>query len=165
MNKIVFLFVLALAVAGCANQKKETAVEAEPEAVVLSVDELMDQAETLAGSEVTVKGTVMHVCQHGGQRCFLMGSGEEIIIRVEASEEIGTFSQEQMGSELEVVGIFKEVKTDAEAQNPGEEQGGEADEETGEAHQQIANAQETQEVEYYIQGIKATEVKPAESPE
>ena len=65
--------------------------------------------EGLVDKEVVVKGTVSHVCKHSGARCFLMGSTEDISIRVEAGEEIGSFMQEQLGSELEIVGILREV--------------------------------------------------------
>ena len=39
---------------------------------------LLEQSGDLADKEIVVKGTVMHVCQHGGQRCFLMGSTEDL---------------------------------------------------------------------------------------
>jgi hypothetical protein len=106
--------------------------------------------------EVTVKGTVMHVCKQGGGRCFLMGSTEDTNIRVEAGEKIGAFSQEQMGSDLTITGIFKEVKTEADAHNPAREHDAEDhehDAEAEEAHRIIVEAEEKVEVVYFIEGI------------
>jgi hypothetical protein len=102
----------------------------------------------------------MHVCKEGGARCFLMGSTELMNIRVEAGEKIGAFNQEQMGSELEIVGILKEVKTEADAHNPGKEHGTEqnTDSARAAAHQIIAESQEAAEVVYFIEGLAVREV-------
>ncbi len=164
MKKFAFLSVMAIFLFACGQpaQKKEAQVKQAPqEKVVLTVDQLLEQAGDLADQEVVVKGTVMHVCQHGGERCFLMGSTEDFTIRVEAGEKIGTFSQEQMGSELEIAGVLKEVKTEAQAHNPGSEHGeGEEhsdDEETENAHQLIAKNQESAERIFFIEGISVKE--------
>jgi len=153
LSAIVFLFF------GCGNQSKKQQEVVEPVAV-LTVDELYGKAAELADKEVVVKGTVMHVCKEGGARCFLMGSNENINIRVEAGEKIGAFNQEQMGSELEIVGILKEVKTEADAHNPIVEQGGEenVDSARAAAHQIIAAAQDSAEVVYFIEGLAVKEV-------
>jgi len=154
LSAIVFLFF------GCGNQSKKQQEAAEP-VVVLTVDELYGKAAELADKEIVVKGTVMHVCKEGGARCFLMGSNENINIRVEAGEKIGAFNQEQMGSELEIVGILKEVKTEADAHNPGAEHGaGEeaVDSARATAHQIIAAAQDSMEVVYFIEGLAVKEL-------
>ena len=68
-----------------------------------------------------------------------------------------------MGSELEIVGVLKQVKTEADAHNPGKEHGEveaehEEDAETESAHKIIAEAQETAEVVYFIEGVKLKEL-------
>ena len=159
MKKIALLAVIAVFIFSCGNQKSqsEKASEgAEKSAVVYSVDELYANAADFVGKEITVKGTVMHVCKQGGGRCFLMGSNEDFNIRVEAGEKIGTFSQEQMGSDLTITGIFKEVKTEADAHNPAREHGEEEhdhDEESEEAHRIIAEAEDKAEVVYFMEGL------------
>lgn len=165
MKNLALIGLFSLMLFGCGNTKKqqEASVEQPKEAVVLSVDDLYSNAVDLVDKEVVVKGTVMHVCKEGGGRCFLMGTNEDINIRVEAGEKIGAFDQEQMGSDLEIVGIFKMVKTEAEAHNPGKTHGnaeGEqvADAETENAHKIIADAQEAAEVVYYIDGLKVKEL-------
>lgn len=163
MKKIVIFNMLALIFFACGQQAKkapEKTAEVPKKAVVLTVDELLQQAPELADKEVIVKGTVFHVCKEGGERCFLMGSNEDMSIRVEAGEKIGAFTQEQMGSELEIVGILKEVKTEADAHNPGAEHGeGEAseDSETTNAHQIIAENQAEAERVFFVEGLKVKE--------
>lgn len=164
MKKFALLSLFALVLFSCGNQKSqkqtESTAKVEPEVIVLSVDDLFKNAADFADKEIVVKGTVMHVCKQGGQRCFIMGSNEDINIRIEAGEKIGTFSQELMGSEVEVVGVLREVKTEADAHNPGghgEEEHSE-DAETENAHKVIAEAQETAEIVYFIEGIKSKEL-------
>ncbi len=157
MKKLALIAILALFIISCANQaKKQQETKAQP-VVVLTVDELYQKAPELVDKEVVVKGTVMHVCREGGARCFLMGSTEDKNIRVEAGEKIGAFKQEQMGSELEITGILKEVKTEAEAHNPIVEQGSsgeKVDSARAAAHEIIASAQEAAEVVYFIEGLQ-----------
>lgn len=160
MKHVALLILVAALIVSRGNQKSQnvnTEAETEKSAVVYSVDELYANSENLVGKEVTVKGTVMHVCKQGGGRCFLMGSNEDFNIRVEAGESIGAFSQEQMGSDLTIKGIFKEVKTEADAHNPAREHGTEDhehDEEAEEAHQVILQAQEKSAVVYFMEGIQ-----------
>jgi len=163
MKNLVYLSFFVFLIFGCSNQNQnqQKVDDGKAQAVVLSVDELYVNAANLVDQEVVVKGTVMHVCKEGGARCFLMGSTEDKNIRVEAGEKIGAFKQEQMGSDLEIVGILKEVKTEAEAHNPIVEQGG--NEETidsvrAAAHQIIAEAQENAEIVYYIEGSKVKDI-------
>ncbi len=155
---------LAVILFACGQQPKtqEAKVEAEKSAVVLTVDDLLQKAPELADNEVVVKGTVFHVCQQGGERCFLMGSTEDISIRVEAGEKLGAFTQEQMGSELEITGILKEVLTEADAHNPGKEHGEEEgeveDAETAAAHEVLADNQAAAERVFFIEGLKVKEM-------
>jgi hypothetical protein len=107
-KSIVFFFSLALLFScNTSNLKKSS------ELVVLTVDQIQEKGKELVGKEVIVKGTVTHVCKESGARCFVMGSNEDVSIRIEAGK-IGSFSQEQMGSELQVKGILQEVKLDEE---------------------------------------------------
>ncbi len=164
MKKFLLLSFIAAFMFSCGQAPKQQETkqpEPQKEAVVLSIDDVLAQAPDLADKEVVVKGTVMHVCQQGGQRCFLMGSGEEITIRVEAGEKIGAFKQEQMGSDLQIIGILREVKTEADAHNPGAEHGEgemEENEDTQNAHKIIAENQAAVEREFFIEGIAVQEL-------
>jgi len=159
MRNLLILSLITAFLFGCGNQKKEAneSQSAQNANKVYSVDELYDNAADFVGQEVAIKGTVMHVCQHGGGRCFLMGSSEDIIIRVEAGENIGAFSQEQMGSILTVTGIFKEVKTEADAHNPANEHGNsdhKENEDTENAHRIISESEDSVQVVYFVEGLK-----------
>ena len=165
MKNLALVSLFAFLLISCGGQKKQeqtTVNQPKTEVVVLSVDDLYENAADMVDKVVIVTGTVMHVCKQGGGRCFLMGSNEDINIRVEAGEKIGAFNQEQMGSELEIVGVFKEVRTEADAHNPAGEHGEgelhEEDAETEEAHRLIAESEEASEVVYFIEGLKVKEL-------
>ena len=168
MRKLLVFTVFGLLLFGCGNQKKsinekEKVAQAAPEVKVLSVDDLLKQSAELADKEVVVKGTVMHVCKHSGKRCFIMGSNEDLTIRIEAGDKIGSFSQELMGSDIEITGVLREVKTDAQAHNPGEHEGehkGEHKEDavTEKAHKVIADSHKKAKTVYFIEGIKTKEL-------
>jgi len=162
MRKLTVLTLIAFLMFSCgqSTSKKEAQVqETQKEKVVLTVDQLLEQSGDLADKEIVVKGTVMHVCQHGGQRCFLMGSTEDLTIRIEAGEKIGAFSQEQMGSDLEITGILKEVKTEADAHNPGQEHNeGAEDSETETAHKIISENEGASERQFFIEGMSVKEL-------
>lgn len=113
MKRTVVLFFSLLVLFSCSNQTKQKKDEKSAELAVLTVDELQAQGKNLVGKEVIVKGTVTHVCKESGARCFMMGSTEDISIRIEAGK-IGSFSQEQMGSDIQVRGILREVQLDEE---------------------------------------------------
>lgn len=162
MRNLSLITILTLLLFSCGNQKaqKQLVDKVEQEGTVLTVDQLYENASDLADKEILVKGTVMHVCKHGGQRCFIMGSNEDVNIRIEAGEKIGAFNQELMGSDIEVIGVLKEVKTEAEAHNPGQhsEEEHNEDAETEKAHKVIAQSQEEAETVYYIEGLKTKEL-------
>lgn len=164
MKKLILATLAALLMFSCGNQKKQEQAasnELSTQKVSLTVDQLYENATDMVDKEIVVSGTVMHVCQQGGERCFLMGSNENINIRVEAGEKIGAFSQALMGSNVEITGILKEVKTEADAHNPGQHSGMEAGKEspeTKETHDVIAKAQEAAPVVYFIEGIKSKEL-------
>ncbi|MDP2891081.1 MAG: hypothetical protein Q8P34_19215 [Bacteroidota bacterium] len=102
---VLFLGLALLFSCNTSNQKKST------ELVVMTVDQLQENGKSLVGKEVMIKGIVTHVCSNSGARCFIMGSTEDISIRIEAGK-IGSFGQEQMGSEIQVRGILQEVLLD-----------------------------------------------------
>lgn len=113
MKKTMVLLFSLVVLFSCTNQTKQKKDEKSAELTVLTVDELQAQGKDLVGKEVMVKGTVTHVCKEAGARCFVMGSTEDVSIRIEAGR-IGSFTQEQMGSDIQVRGTLKEVQLDEE---------------------------------------------------
>ena len=106
---------LALTFASCqGGQKKSQAEDAKAEVkaqtVVITPEQVMKDGATLVGQEVQIKGTVNHVCRHGGKKCRLAGTTEGAWIQVMARGEIKEFAKELIGSEIVVKGTVKERK-------------------------------------------------------
>jgi len=111
MKKSLGVLLSLVVLFSCTNQTKQKKDEKSAELTVLTVDELQAQGKDLVGKEVLVKGTVTHVCKEAGARCFVMGSTEDVSIRIEAGR-IGSFTQEQMGNDILVRGTLQEVQID-----------------------------------------------------
>lgn len=106
---------MALTLVSCqGSQKKaqaeESQAEVKAEATVITPETVMAEGATLVGQEVSVKGTVNHVCRHGGKKCRLAGTTEGAWIQVMARGEIKEFAKELIGSEIIVKGTVKERK-------------------------------------------------------
>lgn len=98
----------------CGNSKKQSSeesvtVEAAPAA--MSIDDLMANAETLVGKEVSIEGICTHTCKHGATKMFLMGSDDTKTIRVEACD-LGSFDTKCVNAIVTVKGTLKEDRID-----------------------------------------------------
>ena len=111
MKKLTIVLFSLLVLSAC-QPSKQQAESTNDQLPVFTVDEIEQEGDDFVGREIVVAGTVSHVCKHGGERCFLMGSREELTIRVEAGHQIGSFNQEQMGNDLKVRGVLQEIRID-----------------------------------------------------
>lgn len=113
MKKLIFtaLGVSLMFVASCcSNKQSETSAD---NCIAISVDSVMINAENMVNDTVCVEGVVSHLCKHGGKKAFLLGTGEDILIRCEATEEMGgAFPQETIHKPISVKGILREDRID-----------------------------------------------------
>lgn len=77
----------------------------------MEVDNLLAEADSLTGKEVTFQGVCTHTCKHGARKIFVMGSDDTQIIRVEAGS-LGAFSQDCVNNIVSVTGTLKEQRID-----------------------------------------------------
>jgi len=117
MKKVFFYLLLAVAFTACNSESatkeasEENAVETSQEG--LSVDNLLDNIETMVGQEVTVFGTVDHVCKHGGGKMVIYTADPEKGIHIDATDESGKFRGDELMDELvAVVGTVDEFVVD-----------------------------------------------------
>ncbi len=109
-RKSLLLVLISLFVISCQNKTEENKNQTtDLLANAQTVTELLNSAEQNIDSLVKVKGTVTHTCKHSGRRCFIADS-TETSIRVEATEKIGGFNQELVGSEIVVEGFLREKR-------------------------------------------------------
>ena len=143
MRKLSLLLIVCigvvsmLTISSCNSNKNKTEEVAN---ATLSVDELLEKAESLTDSTVTIEGLCTHTCSHGAKKLFLMGSDDTKTLRFEASEAIGAFSKDCVNAMVSLTGKVQEERIDEAyllkweeglkdktAEKHGEEEGGGCD--------------------------------------
>ncbi len=113
MKQILYAIVAAAVALGIASCAK-SATQPEQNAT-LCVDSLMTEAPALLGDTVTVEGLCSHLCSHGGRKAFLAGTDTTVILRCEATAEMGgAFGPDCTGKTIEVRGIVRENRINEE---------------------------------------------------
>jgi hypothetical protein len=126
---IITLIAIAFLLSACTNsaEKKETKNENEE---VLTVEEIVpvnvitfeEQAEELVGKKVVITGTVDHVCEHGGQRMFIIETGSDARVKVTPDEQVAAFKPDWEGQNIELTGIVEEQRIDEDYLKEWEEE-------------------------------------------
>lgn len=116
VNLLLIALASVIAFSSCNSNKKtsETKNENETETIqtIVTVDELLANAEQEIDNVVLLEGVCTHICSHGGKKLFLMGDDDSKTIRVEASDDIGAFKPESVNSIVKVKGTLKEERID-----------------------------------------------------
>ncbi len=109
MKKLFVLAVAAIAVVACGpkSQKQENLEK-------FDVTKVFEQADQLIGKTITVEGTVVHICGHGGDKMFLSAEEGQTRLKVEPSGNLQSFSPEMEGSVALVTGVLEEMRIDEE---------------------------------------------------
>jgi len=113
-------------VVGVANAEKPAEAP-----VALTVAEYVATPEKWVDKTVEIKGTVSHVCKHGGTKMFVMGEKPEDVVKVEKGQ-VSPFTLELEGSDVKVVAVGRVLKVDEayldnwEAESTVEETGNES---------------------------------------
>ncbi len=103
---------------GSFQNKGETASN---DTTVVTVAGFAGQAEKLAEKQVTIQGTVLHTCKHGGKRMFLVdNNNDSVAVEITAGGEIAKFDEALVGSKVKVFGTLKEERIDTKYLNEWE---------------------------------------------
>lgn len=114
VNLLLIALASVIAFSSCNSNKKTSETENETETIqtIVTVDELLANAEQEIDNVVLLEGVCTHICSHGGKKLFLMGDDDSKTIRVEASDDIGAFKPESVNSIVKVKGTLKEERID-----------------------------------------------------
>lgn len=107
---VALVAIVAVGIVSCTKtQNAEETVCCEN--CTVSVDSLMANAANMVGDTITVEGVCSHLCAHGGRKAFLLGVDSTLILRCEATPEMGgAFSPESVGKTLKVTGVVCEQR-------------------------------------------------------
>ena len=110
MKQVLSLALVALLFTACGQKQEAEQTEA---ANVMTVSQLLESPEQYIGKEITLEGTVTHVCKHGGRRVHLTDLEPNVKIRIEAPEKMAAFARELEGSDIVVSCVLRETRIDA----------------------------------------------------
>jgi len=116
MKKLFYLMFVTALFAACNNsqsKKNEKSGEQIVSAEAISIDSFLVVAKNYVDKELTVKGTVDHVCKHGGKRVKIVSTETGETIHGDAVENMGVFDVELEGSDICLTGIVKENRIDS----------------------------------------------------
>lgn len=111
-TRILSMSILLVLAVSCGQQSNKTTELSELEVSEVTVEALLADASPFVEQPVSIKGTVVHVCRHGGQRLFVVGEDGEDRFRITVGENISEFDIELEGSTIELKGIVKELIID-----------------------------------------------------
>lgn len=174
MKKLIFAGILLAFLVSCQNNNtttdqsvSQTSVQEDP--VMVQLNEFDEQAGNLVGKQVTLSGTIDHVCKHGGQKMFMVHRDSDARVKITTGEDMAAFNTELEGENLMVVGIVDELRIDEDYLREWEEelkadQKSEAGEKVhmgegeGEAdhHEESDHSQEYDQIKAYRDMIKAS---------
>lgn len=111
-NRMLSLSIFLILAISCGQRSNEATDPGEVKTSEVTVEELLADASPFVEQPVSIKGRVVHVCRHGGQRLFIVGEDGEDRFRITVGENISEFNVELEGSKIEVNGIVKELIID-----------------------------------------------------
>ncbi len=77
---------------------------------VVTPENFQEYAAANVGSEVEIKGMVVHVCKHGGKKMFIIGEDPEKRVKITATDQVSVFDPELEGSVVAVKGIVEPIE-------------------------------------------------------
>lgn len=113
MKKSLFLATVAaigmMLATSCGNKADNDTVS---EAVAsVSVDSIVANPEAYVGDTISIEGIVSHLCKHGGKKAFVLGSSDSVMIRCDATPEMGgAFPQDCIHHPVLVRGVVVESR-------------------------------------------------------
>ncbi len=112
---ILSLVAMSFLWTACNTEPKQTVQDTSKANVPVAVmlNDFEAQAPNLVNKLISVKGTCLHTCKHGGGKMFISsGDSAAYRLKVIASDETGKFNAEMEGNDYEVFGIVDEYRVD-----------------------------------------------------
>jgi len=115
--RILALVIVTLMAFSCSN-KKQNEQEAKNEkennekTEIVEVSDIIESPEIYVDKTITLKGMVIHVCQHGGRKLHVSEAGSDQKLRIKAGENMSPFEQEIQGNMVQITGKFTEERID-----------------------------------------------------
>ena len=126
IKKIFSLLSIVLLISSCGNTgKKDVSSNAgtTDDAVKVEFASLVENPSVYVGKNISVEGKVVHVCTHSGKKLFITGESPDVMLYVQAGEEMPKFPMELLGSEIVVEGTLTQVAASTMPEGEGMKDG------------------------------------------
>ena len=101
LKRLIFIFSVTAIIISCNNQTGSNGN-------MLTIEDFELKAADFADQEITIEGTVNHVCKHSGQRMFIINNDPDVSVKIIPGENMANFDAELEGSELVITGTVVE---------------------------------------------------------
>jgi hypothetical protein len=126
IKKLFSLSLVALLISSCGNTGKKESLSntlTSDDAVKVEFASLVDNPSVYVGKNISVEGKVVHVCTHSGKKLFITGDNPDVMLYIQAGEEMPKFPMELLGSEIVVEGKLTQVAGTAMTEGEGMDKG------------------------------------------
>ncbi len=125
MKNLFFLFsivVISTFNFSCNNASNTSNTDSLSTSTIL-VDSFIASPEKWANQEITIKGSVSHVCRHSGKKLFLFDKNPDATIKINAGGQFSVFDIALEGSDVEVKGkVIEDSRIDEQYLTEWEEE-------------------------------------------
>ncbi len=111
-KKLFFLAALAMIFAACNSTSTDQKEANSEEIAVITCEDFSTSPDDYVGQDISIEGTAVHICKHGGQRMFIVGEDPDERIKITCGEEMEAFEVEMEGSDVVIIGVVDELKID-----------------------------------------------------
>ena len=113
IKKILGILTIAGLIVSCGTPSKKEEQKSETKIAEVTPEQVLADLPNFVEKEVSITGTVNHVCTHGGKRMFIIGKeNPDAAIKITPNDEIGAFERELEGSNVTISGVVKELRID-----------------------------------------------------
>lgn len=114
MRKLVYfsITVILLLSVNSGAVAQTASVTAKGDIPEIEISNFENVADNHVGEKVNVKGTVVHVCEHGGKRMFLIGDDPNKRVKITKGDAMASFKPEMEGSDVTVEGVVHAKEVD-----------------------------------------------------
>ena len=109
MKKILFLLIAITFVFACNNSENQSS---EAEIIKINLVNFEKNAVNLVNKKIEITAIVRHVCEHGGQRLFLVSEETEESAKVVLGKNVAAFKTDLVGNTVKIIGTIDELRID-----------------------------------------------------
>ena len=111
-KKLFVLAALAIVFAACNSTSTDQNQADTKEIATITCEEFSANPDVYVSQEVSIEGTAVHICKHGGKKMFIVGEDPDERIKITTGEEIAVFDVEMEGSNVAIIGVVDELRVD-----------------------------------------------------